>query len=433
MRKSRLMALTLSVAMTAGMLATGCQSGNEKLEADGSSSDGEKTKIVFLRGGTEPEITAYWEEQIKGFEEKYPNIEVEYQTAPYGDDMETKLNTGFASGTAPDIINHTMASMGSRVPMGQYECLDEYVNNWSDKDDILDRALELGSVNDQVYGIGVQADPKMLMWNKELFEEAGLDPETPPTNWEELLEFHKKLTVKNDKGEVTQVGFGLPTTGQFLNHYLSIFIEQNGVKNLVDENTNEVLLNTPESVEAATFLKEIVDAGNIPWDSTQNDQNPFLTGLSAMTIGNENDFKTFNQGELEGKIGIAEPLQNTQQATFCGMNFLFMSSESQHKEEAWKFIEYMSSKDAMWSRFEQLGCAPLRESLKDAYLEAAPETGNAVLESIESGTGSPKVPYANSVYNFAAEAMEKIYFDVASPQDALNEAADKIQDEIDNQ
>ena len=115
-------------------------------------SENEKTKLTFLRVGTEPEKKEYWENLIKEYISKHPNIEIEYQEAGYGDDFETKLNTGFASGTAPDIINFTMASMGTRVPLGQYAALDEYVNKWEGKDDFMDNALKLGTINGKIYG-----------------------------------------------------------------------------------------------------------------------------------------------------------------------------------------------------------------------------------------------------------------------------------------
>ena len=151
----------------------------EQTSADTENTSGEKTKLVFLRSGTEPERKAYWEKMIAGFEKENPNIEIEFQECPYGDDFETKLNTGFASGTAPDIINFTMASLGTRVPLGQYAALDEYVDKWDGKDDFMENALNLGKVNGKIYGIAVFPDPRMLAYNKELFKEAGLDPDTP--------------------------------------------------------------------------------------------------------------------------------------------------------------------------------------------------------------------------------------------------------------
>ena len=83
---------------------------------------------------------------MKDFGKKHPEYEVEYQEAPWGDDFETKLNTGFASGTAADVIHYSMSSIGARVPMGQYECLDDYVKDWEDLDDYYDSVVEAGSI-----------------------------------------------------------------------------------------------------------------------------------------------------------------------------------------------------------------------------------------------------------------------------------------------
>ncbi len=439
------MIMPLCAALAAATILAGCggkgEPQNAALAGDSGAENGavqtetvqaEKTKLTFLRVGTEPERKAYWESAVAAFLAANPDIEIEYQECGYGDDFETKLNTGFASGTAPDIINFTMASMGTRVPLGQYACLDEYAAQWDGKDDFMENALTLGSVGDSLYGIAVFPDPRILIYNTELFAEAGLNPAAPPANWEELLEYHKKL-VKKDGDNVIQTGFGIPTSGTNMQHYLSVFIEENGVKNLVDEESHQVLCNTPEAVEAAEFLKEIADAGIIRWDSNNSDQNPFASGLAAMTLGNMTDFHNWNQGAVSGKIAMASPLTHKRQATFCGMGFMFMSGETPHKDEAWRFIEFIASPDEMWRRYEELGVTPMRESLRERYVAENPENNGIIYESINCGTGSPKVAYANSVYNAVNDAMERVMYGVEDPAAALDTAAAEIQKEIDNQ
>ena len=154
-------------------------------------------------------------------------------------------------------------------------------------------------------------------------------------------------------------------------------------------------------------MKEVADAGVIPFDCSNSEQDPFGMGTAAMGIVTDQTFKQLNEGALKGKIALASPLKNTQQATFCGMSFMFMSGETQHKDEVWKFIEYVSSAESMWTRYEDLGTTPIRESLKEKFIEQDPETNQVIYDSINCGTGSPKVPYANSVYNIINEAMEK--------------------------
>lgn len=403
----------------------------ETVEKD-STSDDEKVKLVFLRVGTEPERKVYWEKVVEGFEKENPNIEIEYQEAPAGDDFETKLNTGFASGTAPDIINFTLASMGTRVPLGQYAALDEYMENWDGKDDFMESALSLGNINGTQYGIPVIADPRVLIYNKEMFDEANVEYPTDDWTWDDLLEAHKAL-IKKDGDTVVQTGLGIPTSGTGTQHWFSIFIEQNGVKNIVDDDNNTILCNTDEAIEATEFMKELVDLGVVSWNADNADDNPFANGKAAMTFANDASFANWNTGNLEGKLAMASPISGTQKATFCGMNFMFMSGETEHKEEVWKFIEYISTAENMWARYEELGTAVLRNSIKDKYIAEDPEKHEAIYNSIEHGTGSPKVAYANSVYNVIGQAMEQIFYDVASPEDALNDAAAKIQEEIDNQ
>lgn len=451
MKFKKVMCALLGAAMVLGMAGCG-NKGTEELvskdetqssetaqeaEAGGNSgseqaASGEKVKLTFLRAGTDAGKKEFWDKVIADFEAANPDIEIEYQECSYGDDFETKLNTGFASGTAPDVIDFTLASMGVRVPLGQYAELDEFTADWDGKDDYMESALNLGTINGKLYGIATQPDVRLLIYNKELFEEAGLDPDSPPTNWDELYEYHKKL-VKKEGDNVVQTGLSVPSSGTGQQHYLTIFLLANGEKNLVDEDNNTVLCNSEKTVEAAEFLKKLEDEGTIPWDSSNGDNNPFASGLAAMTYANTTDFATWNSGALAGKIAMAAPLKQEKQATFCGMGFMFMSSETAHKEEAWRFMEYASSADVAWTRYEMMGVPPVRESLKERYIAENPENNAVIYESVACGVGSPKVAYSNAVFNAVNDAMERIAYGVEDPKTALDKAAEEIQKEIDNQ
>lgn len=398
--------------------------------AEGSE---EPVKLVFLRAGTDEPKKEAFTELLADFQKEYPNYTVEYQEAPWGNDFETKLNTGFASGTAPDVINYSLASIGSRVPLGQYENLNSYTEGWEGLEDYYDSILTAGSVGDDLYGIGYVADARMLVYNTELFEEAGLDPDSPPTTWDELLEYHEKLVKKDDSGNVIQTGLGIPTNGANINQWLEIFAAQNGVANLVDEATDEILFNTEESMEAMEFLKQLYDIGLIPWDNAQSDQNPFRNGTAAMAIMNADEFNSTNSGDLEGKIKMAPMFSKEKAATFCGVHFMFMSSDSKNKEAAWNLIEFLTRKESEQKYCEIVGTTPLRASLEDWYLEKNDEDAQIVLKSIEIGQGSPKVAYSAPLFNAVDQAMERIFYGDASVEDALNEAAEELQEEIDNQ
>ena len=178
MKKRMKAAVSAALAGVMVLSMAACSSGNEDLVSEGDGgSGGDKVKLVFLRAGTEDYKKEAFTKMIEGFEKENPDIEVEYQEAPWGDDFETKLNTGFASGTAPDVIHYSLSSIGARVPMGQYECLDEYVADWEGMEDLYDSVIEAGSIGGKLYGVPYTPDARMFVINTELFEKAGLDPD----------------------------------------------------------------------------------------------------------------------------------------------------------------------------------------------------------------------------------------------------------------
>ena len=163
------------------------------------------------------------------------------------------------------------------------------------------------------------------------------------------------------------------------------------------------------------FLRQLKEAGLVDWNNTQQDQNPFYNGTAAMTVVSENEFNNINTGDLEGKIKMVPMFSKVNSGT------------------SWKLIEYMSSKESMQIWMDTAKTAPVRASLEEAYLKKNPVNGPMIMEAIEIGKGSPKVPYFNSVFTYVDDAMEQVFYGQSSPQDALNAAAEKVQEEIDNQ
>ena len=65
----------------------------------------------------------------------------------------------------------------------------------------------------KTWGIPFQRSTIVLYWNKEAFKEAGLDPDKGPANWDQMVEFAKKLTKTDACGNVTQWGVKIPSSG----------------------------------------------------------------------------------------------------------------------------------------------------------------------------------------------------------------------------
>ena len=115
------------------------------------------------------------------------------------DDTVTKIQTAMQGGTPPDVFvslatqRFTMASTGMAMP------LDELIEADGDEgkayiDDFLPGFMEDSYVDGKIYSIPFQRSTMVLYYNKDAFKEVGLDPEAPPTTWEELAEYGQKLT-----------------------------------------------------------------------------------------------------------------------------------------------------------------------------------------------------------------------------------------------
>jgi multiple sugar transport system substrate-binding protein len=127
-------------------------------------------------------------------------------TAPMEDD---KVIAGLSGNEGPDIqIRGAAGTIGSWAREGLITALDDFLQSGQvDLEDMSDAAEGQCIYQGKYYCLPWGTDTYALFWNKDLFEEAGLDPETPPQTMEELAEFAKRLTKVDDNGQLIQAGF----------------------------------------------------------------------------------------------------------------------------------------------------------------------------------------------------------------------------------
>lgn len=442
----KLLAVAMVTAVAASALS-GC-SGNKREEtapmpgSDASDMAAETTEAVtetasepitltFWRAGTDVETQAYWDGMIKRFQDKYPNVAVEFSNLPWGDEIETKLNAAYASGTAPDVLQYSAVSIPQRASVGQYASLDEFVSAWAGKDDLFKSVLDYGKYEGKVYGLGMRPDARMFVWRKDMFEAAGLDPETPPKSWEELKEFADKLTIK-ENGTTVQGGYSLSIANGFQD--FQIFLTQNG-GDFIDTETMKLTYNSPEAIEAIDFLNDLVQSGDvIPADQFQSGTDAFIGGKAAMAYKNPADVQGMISADpsLADKIGMSAPLSRKKQSTFAGMGFLFMSQDTKHKDMALKFIEMAMSPEEMKNRADELNIPPVLSSLKDEYIKQNPVMNQAIMDSIEVGSGAYPVVFSNELNTKVSEAIEQIYYGKKTSEQAMNDSVEEYQKAIDS-
>lgn len=392
----------------------------------------EQVTLQFWRPGTDALTKEYYDAAIARFQAQNPDIRIVMTEIPWGDEFETKLNVGFATGTAPDVMHYSLASVAARASRGQYLELSRYYQAWDGKDDFLPAVYESGTYQDGLYGIGFGPDPRVFAWRKSYFAEAGLNPDQPPATWEELAEFARK-TTRREGGVTTRSGFDIALRNGY--QLWQIFALQNGTQ-LYDPVTLRPSFNSPAGAEALAFLTELVQENvHIPFDQHQSQTNPFTAGNATMSYVNPNHIQDLlaTNPELEPDLGVAPPLSRVRQATFAGMGLFFIPSTTRHPDEAWKFIEFMMSEEEMWRRFVDRGWLPVRESLHPRLMEAEPLLGDAAFQAVATGEGVPKTTWGPLYLNAVSQAVEQAYYGQQDPASALDDAVRELNREIDLQ
>lgn len=162
--------------------------------------------------GVDEEIT---NKMIETFEGKNPDIKINrtYIAQTQGTQANDKLLTAIAAGTPPDVFKFDRFIVAQFAAQGFLTDLTEFANRDGIKaDDYWDFAWEEANYNGKLYALPYDTDTRALWYNKDIFEEAGLDPEKPPQTLAELQEIADKLTVKGANDRITRWATSPPPT-----------------------------------------------------------------------------------------------------------------------------------------------------------------------------------------------------------------------------
>ena len=147
----------------------------------------------------------------------------------------------------------------------------------------------------KVWGVPFQRSTVVLYWNKELFKEAGLDPNKPPATWNEMLAYAQKLTKRDGSGNTTQWGIQVPSSG-FPYWLFQGFTTQNGVE-LMNAAGDTTYYDKPEVIEALQFWVDlgrkhrVMPQGVVEWGTTPRDFFERKIAMMWTTTGNLTNVK----------------------------------------------------------------------------------------------------------------------------------------------
>ena len=357
---------------------------------------------------------------IPDFEAANPGIRVEMQFIGWGNHSEKYL-TAWAGGEVPDIFEPALEQAAEMIDKGQTIALDEYIAEWGEIGDFYEAGYEPYMKDGGYYTVPFRLDIRNIYYRKDLLEEAGLDPEQAPDTWEDLARMAKLLTVR-DGNKIEREGFNIEI-GNFGAQEFVEFVWQNGGELLSPD--NEPLLDTPEVLEALTFLTELYQEIR-PEGTAQLPQSPipyFATGQRAIEYGGLWTFVSVLKYAPEhvDNVGVAYPLmRETRVNNVFGGGFA-ISSASDHADEAWRWIEYFVSADVQAPYNELIGQMPSRREAVEFEFFQHPLL-QKVLDSAQYGKIYLIIPAWWEMLSVLGDQLELSYNGRKSPAEALADA-----------
>ncbi len=391
-----------------------------------------KIKLVFWHamGGPLGKVVV---NLVDKFNETHPDIFVKEQFMGNYDILIQKLISSIISNSQPDISQvyeswTTMIKKGNAiVPLDKYIEKEKNFN----KDDIYKVLLDNNMYDGKLMSLPFNKSIPVLYYNKNMFKEAGLDPERPPKNWDEFLAFAKKLTVDSNKdGLINQHGTAITPNALIL----ECMIFQYGGKLLSKDNMSS-LINEGGSADALQYLADLINKYKVAYrTSGYNNQSDFVARKIAMITGSIVS-KFFMRDDITFKLGIAPmPSGKFNKTVLSGTNIAIINSNDDVKHDAaWVFLKWLTDTEqtAYWST--ETPYIPVRKSaLKtkswQKLLAEEPQILE-VIKQVEVATYEPRIGTWYSCRMILVATVEKALMGY-SPQKVLDEAVEKMNQKL---
>jgi multiple sugar transport system substrate-binding protein len=286
-------------------------------------------------------------------------------------DFKTKLNADLVAGTPPDLIEVPSPWIAEYGAGGQLADLTKEIKSWPDSKDWFESTWVETAVKDKIYGMKLHHTCFGIFYNRSIFKKAGLDPDKPPKDIEEMI---KVIDVINGKLGPDVMGFGFDPTGQ----YLIPFMDSAETPLLIKG--NKVAVDTPTIRKTLKALQGIARSNKVfipepgGEEARTNVRLAFLTGRIAMMISGPWEIGSIKKDYPDLDYGVAmvphlagvEPLTLT-----AGTGLAIPKGSKLVKDIVWELMKRLTSVDVEVAATLEAGMLMPRATwVKDPRIQA---------------------------------------------------------------
>lgn len=369
---------------------------------------------------------------LEAFQEQYPWITVEYMTVPSAD-YHTKLKTALASGSGPDVfyLDATQCKdfVNANLVMDLTDIASDFTANMTNAS-LQKVSLEDENGDTHVYGLDICNVGPVIFYNKDLFEEAGVEP--MPTEWDErwtwdeFVDNMKKLTKTAEDGTVTQYGT-CNWQEQYSLYVLQELLDLNGANWYNKDMTAAENVASKESKEVIENIKALrTEYGVAPdpsaagSDTSNSPTAMFLTGQVASIAIGSYALQEIAQSDINYGVGLFPTFGKDDRDSFMvSADMKCINNATEHVEEALLLAEYMSSEDFGIPIYQTGLWMPNQKSLYEEENiglwfneEVYPEEWKNLIPVFLNAKDKPtdKLSNVNSINSAVDEEMQAFYY-----------------------
>lgn len=397
--------------------------------------DSEKvTRITYWTGWMGHEMKKQ-EELVDRFNALHPHIQVRIVTLA---GVYQKVRIAFAGGDTPDLLSSCWArEIAGYAIRGVLTPLDSFFER--DRPTLPDEYFpgiwRSFQFEGQTMALAVTTNAQFFYYNKDVFREVGLDPEWTPRTLDELMETIDRCTIVDNRGNYIRYGYR-PAN---LEWWAYIF----GGK-WYDQATLTVTADHPRNIAALQFLQNFAQQYDIrkmqTFESSLGNvfsaQNPLYVGKVAMRVSGEWEVQKINRysPDLDYGFFAAPPPPGGREncVTFDGSVFVIPAA-SQHKEEAWTFLNWLTQPEQVKEFCLALyNLPPLKALMEEPEFRDHPVFNFAgELMAGENVFGPPNMPVWSRYLEEIQRSEDRCVFHGADPEAELQRVRQVVQNELD--
>jgi len=384
MRRTKNLGAVMGIALASTLVLAGCGGGSGAPAANTGDS-GEDVVLELWDTDTRPERTENLKTLISMFEEENPGITINYLGLPTDSYMQ-KISTAIATKSTPDLVTPKASDISALVAQGALEPIDEQfeAGGWDEQiATTMTESSKAASPDGKLYLTPATSLADVIYYRSDLFDAAGLDA---PTSWDDFYEAADTLTDKS----IGQFGYTIRGGAGFFPQFVEMVYPKAGVDTFFRKDGTSTL-DDPKVIKAAEEYAALYNKDTAQSDLTADFKTmvaQFGAGGSAMLSHSIGSYPSHVAALGADKVEGVAPFPSDDGSTILTgwMTTGFsMFKNSEHKEAAWKFLEFTMSAEGNSFWAEKSGYLP-------GNLEVADEawvTENQPMQSALAAAAAP--------------------------------------------